>query len=516
MQSDIADKAERWQDTLALLFSARSLRMLLLGFSSGLPILLVFSTLSVWLIKAGVQRDVVTFFSWAGIAYGFKFVWSPLIDRIPLPFLAGRMGHRRAWLLFSQLCIIAALLFTATTDPATSLVWTAVGAVAIGFTSATQDIIIDAYRIESAPSRMQAFLSATYVAGYRIAMLTAGAGSLWFAAWLGAETYDPETWKSVYRVMAGFMLVGVAATLISPEPNIGGNVATDKKIQLKLFLAFIAGVAGMIVMFNLFPDTPKDLGPFTKLGFNTVRLFTSLGAAGLVLYGLARLRFVPGHEARKSYVEPFTDFIERYGKAAFVILALIGIYRIADIVMGAVANVFYLEMGFDIAQIATYSKFYGLVATIAGGFLGGILSSRIGVMRGLFIGALLAAASNLLFAYLATQGANLNLLIAVITADNLSAGFAVASFVAYLSALTSISFTATQYALFSSIMLLIPKALAGYAGSIVTATGYPGFFIFTALLGLPVLVLVYWAGKLAPVDDGQAEKSTGSETGSLA
>ena len=501
MQTDTVGRADSWQETLALLLSGRSLRMLLLGFSSGLPILLVFSTLSVWLIKAGVQRDVVTFFSWAGIAYGFKFVWSPLIDRIPLPFLAQRFGHRRAWLLVSQLCIMAAILFTAATDPATSLVWTAVGAVAIGFTSATQDIVIDAYRIESAPPRMQAFLSAAYVAGYRVAMLTAGAGSLWFAAWLGAETYDPETWTTVYRIMAGFMLIGILATLLSPEPEVGGDVATDKVVQLKLFLAFIAGVAGLIAMFNLFPDTPKDLGPFTKLFFNTARLFVSLGAAGLVLYCLAKLRFVPAAEARKSYVEPFTDFVARYGKAAVVILALIGIYRIADIVMGAVANVFYLEMGFDIAQIATYSKFYGLVATIAGGFLGGILASRIGVMRGLFIGALLAAASNLLFAYLATQDANVNLLIAVITADNLSAGFAVASFVAYLSALTSVTFTATQYALFSSIMLLVPKALAGYSGSIVSATGYPGFFIITALLGLPVLFLVYWAGKLAPIPD---------------
>lgn len=502
MQTDTAARPDSWQETLTLLLSARSLRMLLLGFSSGLPILLVFSTLSVWLIKAGVQRDVVTFFSWAGIAYGFKFVWSPLIDRIPLPVLAERLGHRRAWLLVSQLCIMAAILFTASTDPASSLVWTAVGAVAIGFTSATQDIIIDAYRIESAPPRMQAFLSATYVAGYRIAMLTAGAGALWFAAWMGAEeTYNPAIWTSVYQVMAGFMLVGIVATLLSPEPDVAHDVATDKIVQLKLFLAFLAGVAGLIAMFNLFPDTPDSLGPFSKLAFNSARLITSLAVAGLVIWGLARTPLVPAAEARKSYVEPFTDFIDRYGKAAMVILALIGIYRIADIVMGAVANVFYLEMGFDIAQIATYSKFYGLVATIAGGFLGGILASRLGVMRGLFIGALLAAASNLLFAYLATQGANVSLLIAVITADNLSAGFAVASFVAYLSALTSITFTATQYALFSSIMLLVPKALAGYSGSIVTATGYPGFFVFTALLGLPVLLLVYWAGKLAPIED---------------
>ena len=466
------------------------------------------SSLSLWLSEAGIERKTVTFFSWAALGYSFKFVWAPLIDKIPFPILTRLLGRRRSWLLVAQLLIISAISMMASIDPSNSeaaLMFMALAAVLLGFSAATQDIVIDAYRIESAPPRMQAFLSAAYVAGYRVAMLTAGAGSLWFAAWLGAETYDPETWTTVYRIMAGFMLVGILATLLSPEPEVGGDVATDKVVQLKLFLAFIAGVAGLIAMFNLFPDTPKDLEPFTKLFFNTVRLFASLGAAGLVLYCLAKLRFVPAAEARKSYVEPFTDFVARYGKAALVILALIGIYRIADIVMGAVANVFYLEMGFDIAQIATYSKFYGLVATIAGGFLGGILASRIGVMRGLFIGAVLAAASNLLFAYLATQGANVNLLIAVITADNLSAGFAVASFVAYLSALTSITFTATQYALFSSIMLLVPKALAGYSGSIVTATGYPGFFIITALLGLPVLILVYWAGKLAPIPDEQSE-----------
>ncbi len=517
MSDQAATRTEQWRETASLLLDPRSLRMLVLGFSSGLPLLLVFSTLSVWLIKAGVERGLVTFFSWAGIAYAFKFIWSPLVDRISLPVLTPALGHRRGWLLLSQICIIAAILFTASTDPAQSLTWTAVGVVAIGFTSATQDIVIDAYRIESAPPRLQALLSATYVAGYRVAMLTAGAGALWLAAWLGAETYDPETWKTVYRAMAGLMLIGVAVTLFSPEPEVDHDLSTNKMVQFRLFLAFLAGVAALVAVFSHFDDafstlmamsphfsvTPDDLGPLMTFLFNSARLLVSLTAAGIVLFVIAKLKFVPGPEAQKAYVEPFTEFARRYGAAAIAILCLIGIYRIADIVMGAVANVFYLDMGFEITQIATYTKFYGLIATIAGGFLGGIIAGHIGVMRALFSGAILAAASNLLFAYLATQSANVWLLMAVITADNLSAGFAVAAFVAYLSALTNVTFTATQYALFSSIMLLLPKVLAGYSGSIVNAVGYPSFFIFTALLGVPVVVLVWWAGKLAPVDNGE-------------
>ncbi len=497
------ERSESWRETLALALDPRSLRMLLLGFSSGLPLLLVFSTLSVWLIKAGVERGVVTFFSWAGIAYAFKFVWSPLIDRISLPVLSGILGHRRAWLLLSQFLVIAAILFTSIADPANTLVWTAIGAAAIGFSSATQDIVIDAYRIESAPPRLQAMLSAVYVAGYRIAMLTAGAGALWLASWLGAETYDPQTWQTVYRAMAAFMLVGVFATLISPEPEVDRDLTSDRIVQLRLFLAFVVGVAALIAMFNLIGSTPKDIGPLLSLLFNAMRMLLSLAAAGVAIFALVRLNFVPGAESRKAYVEPFTEFAKRFGLAAIAVLGLIGVYRIADIVMGAVANVFYVEMGFQLSEIATYTKFYGLAATIAGGFLGGFVTGRIGVMRALFLGAILAAASNLLFAYLATQGADLRLLVAVITADNLSAGFAVAAFVAYLSALTNVTFTATQYALFSSIMLLLPKVLAGYSGSIVTAVGYPSFFTFTALLGVPVVALVWWAGKLAPVDNGE-------------
>ncbi len=500
------DAPQTWRESLALALDPRSLRMLLLGFSAGLPLLLVFSTLSVWLIKAGVKRDVVTYFSWAGIAYAFKFVWSPLIDRISLPVLAGLLGHRRAWLLLAQFGIVAAILFTATTDPARAIELTAIGAVAIGFTSATQDIVIDAYRIESAPPRLQAFLSAAYVAGYRVAMLTAGAGALWLADWLGAETYDPTTWTRVYQAMAGFMLVGIAATLLSPEPSADRNLSTDKTVQLRLLLAFLAAVCVLVIVYRWIGGSAGGLGPVSAFLYAAGRMLAALAAAGVAIYVLARAGFVPSGEARTAYVEPFTDFVARYGMPAIAILALIGIYRIADIVMGAVANVFYLEMGFEVGQIATYSKFFGLIATIAGGFLGGIIASRIGVLKALFLGAVLAAASNLLFAFLATQGADIRLLMAVITADNLSAGFAVAAFVAYLSALTNISFTATQYALFTSIMLLVPKVLAGYSGAIVTGTGYPMFFVLTALLGVPVIALVLWVGKLAPVEE---EKSAG-------
>ncbi len=502
IKDQTATESYRWRDAFALFIDPRAVRMFMFGFAAGLPLLLIFSTLSVWLVKAGVDRGTVTFFSWAGLSYGFKVVWAPLIDRISLPVLSPWLGHRRGWLLLAQFGVVAALLFTASADPANALVWTAVGAVGIGFASATQDIVIDAYRIESAPPRMQAVLSATYIAGYRVAMLTSGAGALWLAAWLGAEeAYDPRVWQTVYRTMAAVMLIGVLVTLTAPEPQLARDLATARNVQIRLFVAFLAGVSALVLAFTTIGGAPDDLGPLATFLFTAMRMLASLGVAGLVIYGLAKVNLVPRAEARRAYLEPLTDFVGRYGRAAVTILVLIGIYRIADVVMGVIANVFYLEKGFDIAQIATYSKFYGLIATIAGGFLGGIIAGRIGVARALFIGAVLAAASNLLFAYLAVVDADVRLLMAVITADNLSGGFAGAAFVAYLSSLTNVSFTATQYALFTSIMVLLPKLLAGYSGSIVDAIGYSGFFVFSALLGVPVLFLIVWIRRIIPTSE---------------
>ena len=185
----------------------KAVRMFFLGFSSGLPILLVFSTLSVWLVKAGVTRSAVTMFSWAGLAYSFKFIWSPLVDNLKIPYI--NVGHRKGWLLFSQIFVVLSLVFISYTDPAKALVMTAIGAVLIAFSSATQDIVIDAYRIESAPQKMQGALSSMYIGGYRIAMLVAGAGSLYLASYFGTEIYSVDVWQKVYLVMACFMLVGI-------------------------------------------------------------------------------------------------------------------------------------------------------------------------------------------------------------------------------------------------------------------------------------------------------------------
>tara|TARA_S200000501_G_C20761252_1_gene716225 strand:- start:553 stop:1224 length:672 start_codon:yes stop_codon:yes gene_type:complete len=211
------------------------------------------------------------------------------------------------------------------------------------------------------------------------------------------------------------------------------------------------------------------------------------------------LKFLSKEKIKNTYLNPIFNFIKRYGKFAISILVLIGLYRIADVVMGVMANIFYLEKGFNVKEIATYSKFFGVFATILGGFLGGFFALRFGTMKALFLGALIAASSNLLFAWLAISEANINILITVITADNISSGFAGAAFVVYLSGLTSVKFTATQYALFSSLMLFIPKFIAGYSGSWVDVVGYANFFCITALLGVPVLLLIIWLAKVAPI-----------------
>ena len=478
----------------------KSVRMLLLGFSSGLPILLVFSTLSVWLIKAGVNRGMVTMFSWAGLAYSFKFIWTPIVDHLRLPFK--KFGHRKSWLLVSQIMVILSLIFISFTDPSKSLIYTAIGAVLIAFSSATQDIIVDAFRIESAPQKLQGALSAMYIAGYRIAMLVAGAGSLFLAAYLGAENYDVTVWQIVYLSMAFLMLIGVLTTILSPEPKIRRESSLiDFQHQLRFLASFSIAILFFIISFSFLENPFTNQEPIEKFLFALVRLFVSFASSSLAIYFSIVLGLIPKKSAFDIYTKPILDFVKRYGKTAIFILLLIGLYRIADVVMGVVANVFYLEKGFNIKEIATYSKFFGVFATIVGGIIGGYSAIKFGTIRCLFFGALIAAASNLLFSWLALSEPSINFLIIVITADNISSGFAGAAFVVYLSALTSIKFTATQYALFSSIMLFLPKVLAGYSGSIVDQIGYSNFYIFTAIIGIPVLFLIFWIGKIAPVKE---------------
>lgn len=469
--------------------------MLILGFSAGLPILLIFSTLSVWLKEAGMARSTVTFFSWAALGYSFKFVWAPLIDRMPLPVLTDKLGQRRSWLFFTQLAAAAAILTTGIFDPQNSLVITAIGAVMIGFTSASQDVVIDAYRIELAESDMQSLLTAQYITGYRIGMIVAGAGSLYIADWLGSTTeeYQHSAWMAAYAIMALLMVLNALHTLTLKEPALRNQPDEEVSVEMRLrfFAVFLLGVGGFIWGFTALAGlSVPDAGPVGKFFFAVLR-FGGAGLAAFIVVKIALiLRLAPREQIKDAWVAPITDFIDRYGKPAFLLLLLIGTYKIADIVMGAVANVFYVEAGYDKAEIATYSKFWGVIATIAGGYLGGFVAIRFGLIRCLLLGAVVMAASNLLFAQIALMEPDWRILASVITADNLAQGLAATALVAFLSSLTNIEYTATQYALFSSLMTLIPKVLAGYSGSMVDAVGYPAFFTGTAILGVPIVVLI--------------------------
>ena len=439
----LADKPT-WIDTLKVYLEPASLRMLSLGFSAGLPLLLVFGTLSFWLREAGVDRSTIGFLSWVGLAYGFKWVWSPLVDRLPIPVLTRLLGRRRSWLLLSQGVIMAGLIMMALTDPTQALAPMVWCALAVAFGSATQDIALDAFRIESATVERQAALSATYQSGYRLAMIWAGAGALWIAARAeiaapvatgaasAAAAYQHGAWQTAYLVMAASMLPGVLTVLFSPEP------------------------------------AHRAIAPTRNV------------AAWL----------------HSALVEPFADFVGRYRMQAILILALIATYRISDVVMGIMANPFYVDMGFTKDEVAAVTKIYGVIMTIVGAFVGGALAIRMGVMRVLMLGAVLSAASNLLFAWLAGRGHDVNALIFVISADNLASGIASASFIAYMSSLTNVNYSATQYAIFSSMMLLLPKFIAGYSGVYVDRFGYDSFFTATAVIGLPVLVLVWLASRI--------------------
>ncbi len=515
------ERGKNWQQTMQAWLHPRVVTMLFFGFSAGIPILLIFSSLSLWLGEAGVSRSAVTFFSWAALGYSFKFVWAPLVDTLPLPFLTKKLGRRRGWLLLAQGAVITAICLMALVNPAdghSSLVYMALAAVMLGFSSATQDIVIDAYRIECAEEDMQALLSSTYIAGYRLGMLVAGAGALYLAAWFGTskEAYSYTAWQYSYLCMAGVMLIGVATTLLIPEPkSTAKNYEYPASYYLRLLFLFACTVLAFITVFflsgnavNLInsmfqgltstaPD-PSSTPPGPLLSFltETVRMVFALLCALLTAFFLMRSNLVDGNMVTQTYINPVLDFFRRYGlRTALLLLLLVGFYRISDIVLGVIANVFYQDMGFSKQTIASVIKTFGLFMTLLGGFLGGTLTVRYGVMKILFLGALLSSVTNLLFMLLADAGNNISLLYLVISADNLSGGIATTAFVAFLASLTNISFTAVQYAIFSSLMTLLPKLIGGYSGTMVTTWGYHQFFLTTALMGVPVLFLIWLTGR---------------------
>lgn len=415
---------------LSIYTKPATLRMLFLGFSSGLPLLLVLGTLGFWLRESGVDLKTIGFMSWVGLCWGMKWLWAPLVDRLKLPFLTKMLGRRRAWLSLAQVALMVSLALLAFTDPTKNVTSVVFLATATAFFGATQDIAIDAYRIESGTETEQAAFAAAYQTGYRIAMIWSGAGALAIAGAFEASLIGG--WRIAYLVMSASMLVGFVTTLLSPKEE--QNVALEP-----------------------------------------VRSFSEW------FY--------------KAACMPFIDFFSRFGWWALVVLALIATYRISDVVMGVMANPFYQDMGFTKQEVAAVSKVFGVIMTLLGAFIGGVVAMRIGVMKTLFAGALLSSATNLLFSLLAGIGHDLTFLIFTVSADNLAGGLASAAFVAYLSGLTNKAYSATQYALFSSVMLFLPKLLAGFSGLAVESIGYAHFFTATAALGIPVLFLVVLAGR---------------------
>ena len=723
MTSQTTEQTSGWKSAFQAFLDRRALIMLFLGFSAGIPILLIFSSLSLWLGEAGIDKSAVTFFSWAALGYSFKFVWAPLIDELPVPFLTKILGRRRAWLLIAQCLIIGAICIMAFSDPSLGqsyLYQMAFGAVLLGFSAATQDIVIDAYRIELAETEMQTVLASTYNAGYRIGMIIAGAGALFLAASLGTAkgNYIYDAWKYTYLAMAAVMLVGIITTLCIREPIVNRIYKHYKRTDYyRLVLVFMMAVASFVCLYIYSDYAIQSIqtawniqDSFLKFLTEAARFIGSGFGAVFIAYLLIRLGMVNKQMAYETWVNPIADFFQRYGvKLALVLLLLIGFYRISDIIAGVISNVFYQDLNFTKEQIAEAVKIYGVIFSLVGGFLGGLLAQRMNIMKLMFVGAVLASSTNLIFiglvksgqtiadvnvqigskqyavqsdevgyfkvnvpsailaesdqidvntqfkqdatsltqtslpylktatsaqsvqpqilllpisqdnqlsanelkqsivvkgqlsgvdikhldknkaiallldgqeypakldehgvfsgaidgkalasakyksitvkiidpkvsqAYLKTTLANeqldysvystqaqsmlsiqlepimaidpqstdsvtiqgkvikeysSNWLYFAIIVDNLASGLAGAAFIAFLSSLTSVSFTAVQYAIFSSLMTLTPKILGGYSGTIVSNIGYPKFFLMTTLIGIPILILVVWVARL--------------------
>ncbi|MBT8131606.1 MAG: MFS transporter [Gammaproteobacteria bacterium] len=430
-----------WLESLRLYSQPRVIGITFLGFSAGLPYLLVFSTLSAYLRDIDVSRTTIGYFGLVGTTYSIKVFWAPLIDRLRIPFLTAWLGKRRSWMLIAQLALVAGLTGMALTDPAASLTVFALLAVFVAFASATQDVAIDAWRIEAVPRDWQGIMAAGYVFGYRGALLVSGAGALYIAEFV--------SWKAAYLAMAALLVVGVITTFVIREPET--NQDRESVMLEQRVIEFMEQRAH-------WPERPRRLAGWF------------VGAV----------------------VGPFVDFFRRHGRTALAILVFIGVYRISDITMGIMANPFYLDMGFSKSEIASIAKVFGFVMTIVGAALGGLLVARFGFFRPLLLGAVLVAITNLLFAYMATVDKSLQLLALVISADNLSGGIAIAVFIAYLSSLTNVAYTATQYALFSSLMTLPAKLISGLSGMVVDAYGYVWFFIYASAIGIPAILMVLY------------------------
>ncbi|MBJ3777623.1 AmpG family muropeptide MFS transporter [Acuticoccus mangrovi] len=433
MRTADPDRAHDWRDALAVYLTRRQLVIFLMGFSSGLPLLLGFSTLSFWLREAGVSLAAIGGLLTVATPYSLKFLWAPLLDHVRLPGVCRLLGLRRGWLLTIQILLAGAILLVGQADPTTSLGVLAVAALAMAFLSASQDIVIDAYRIEILDEHEQGAGAAMTQAGYRVGMLASGAGALALA--------DVLPWSAVYGVMAGLIAVGVVATLIADEPESRRPPPPDRP------LAFL----------------------------------------------------------RHATLDPLKDFATRRGW--LVILLFVLLYKYGDSVAGAMANPFYVDLGFSGTEIASVTKVLGVVMTMVGVFAGGALVARLGILPALAVGGVAQAITNLTFAWLSTMGHDLGALAAAVGIDSFAGGLGSAAFVAYLSALCNVAFTATQYALLTSLMAFGRTALASTSGLLAEALGWPGFFIATTLIAVPALGLIAVIARLERAEREQGEEA---------
>jgi len=419
--------------------------MLFLGYSAGLPFYLVFQTLSAWLRQEGIERSTIGMLSWVGLAYSFKFLWAPIVDRAPLPFLTRWLGRRRSWLLVAQTGILICILNMSWSQPSAGVFALAVWALLLAFSAATQDIAVDAWRIESASVEFQGAMAAAYQVGYRAALITASAGAFTLA--------ESSGWQVSYTTMAGLALIGIVTTFLvrEPKPLVDRSKIGDSEERVIAWL-----------------NRNSHLSP-------------RLRAAGAWFIG--------------AVVCPLTDFFSRYGIAfGLVIFGFICTYRLTEFTMGPMANPFYIDHGYTLKEIAKIVKVYGLAMSMVGVVAAGVLIARVGLVRSLVIGSVLMIVSNLGFAALATtDSADLLPLGVVNGIDNLAQAVHGTALIAFLSSLTSPKYTATQYALFSSLYSMPAKLFfEGTSGFVVEAVGYPVFFSYTACLSVPALLLLWF------------------------
>lgn len=420
----------RWLASFAVYADPRVLSILFLGFASGLPFMLTGGTLFVWLAEAGVTKTAIGLFAIMGTPYTLKFLWAPLMDRVPFPYLTKRLGRRRGWAIVTQIASMAAIIGLGATKPAVHPALTAALAFVVAFCSASQDIVIDAYRVEILQERQYGAGAAVIVLGYRIGMLVSGAGALYLATYAG--------WPVTYGLMSLLMLAGIATVLLNPEPEVRIRRESAEQEKQK------QGKRAQVVAW---------------------------------LYG--------------AVIGPFAEFLNRRG--SLIILLFILLYKLGDSLVSIMSNPFYVEMGFTKIEIANITKVFGLTATIVGGIIGGVFVNRIGILKSLFVCGLLQMLSNLMFAVLSAAGRDIRLLAVTIGVEQLSGGMGTAAFVAYLSSLCNVAYTATQYALLTSFMAFGRTVLSSSGGWMADRMDWVSFFVLTTVAAVPGLVVLVLA-----------------------